>query len=889
MSERTDSDRWRRVAQVLDDTLACQPERRSEVLDASCAGAPELRHEVEDLLSRLDRAQSFLDSPPAALAAAAVAESDMRAQEHTGRRIGAYRIEREIGRGGMARVFLAERADGAFEQRVALKLLRPGLDAEIDHARFRAERQILASLNHPNIARLLDGGLTDSLQPYLALEYVEGQPIDAYCEEHGLTVRQRLALFLMVADATQYAHRNLIVHRDIKPSNILVSVDGAVKLLDFGLAKLVDPGIYGRGSSSAPHTVAEWMTPEYAAPEQFKREPVTTLTDVYQLGVVLFRMLTGRLPFVAATGDIRELEAAVEHEDPTAPSIAVAATDPSLARALRGDLDAIVLKAMRKEPGERYASVDALADDLRRHLSGHPVAARRNTSFYRARRFVRRHRIETVAALSISISVLVGAGLALWQAQRAAGERDLAAIASRESQAATDFVMGLFETSDPAETAGDTLTAQQLVHRAAAHAERLRGQPLVQAQMLEITGRLYQSLGQYNETYNVLERALAIRRSMKDHDAIDVANTLGQLAEVQLRLGHYVAADSAAREALSIQQHALGQSHPAIAKTLHQVANIAIYRGDLATAELYHRRALAMREATLGPDDSLTAESHLTLGAMFRREGKLTDAERELRTGRSIFERTIGPDSPRVADAIVQIAYLLDDIRARYAEAEPLYRQALQIRRRAFGDGHPMVAATMLDLAELLSHRGDHTQALQMGRQAVDIGRRAYGAEHPFVASFTGRLAVIVFRGGELTEAETLFRQAIAMDQRLLGADHENIAGLEMGLAHLLIARRDYAGADSAVHDAIRIRERAAGPQHPGAAMARGLHGMLLAREGNFIAADSTLRQALETLEHQVGRDHPDVRELYEWLADVQDARGRRDAAARYRAIAAVR
>jgi len=661
-----------------------------------------------------------------------------------------------------------------------------------------------------------------------------------------------------------------------------------VKLLDFGLAKLVDPGIYGR-VSSAPHTVAQWMTPEYAAPEQFKREPVTTLTDVYQLGVVLFRLLTGRLPFVGADGDIRELEAAVLHEDPKAPSIAVAATDTSFARTLRGDLDAIVLKALRKEPNERYASVDAFADDLRHHLSGHPVAARRNTSLYRARRFVRRHRIETFAALGISISVLVGAGLALSQAQRAAAERDLAAIASRESQAATDFVMGLFETSDPAETAGDTLTAQQLVHRAAAHAERLRGQPLVQAQMLEITARLYQSLGQYDETYNILERALAIRRTMKGRDAIEAAGTLNQLAGVLILLGRYPAADSAAREALRVQEQALGQPHPTIAKTLHQVANIAIYRGDFATAELYHRRALAMREASLGPDDSLTAESHLTLGAMFRREGKLTDAERELRTGRTIFERTLGPSSPRVADAIVQIAYLLDDIRARYAEAEPLYRQALQIRRHAFGDGHPMVAATMLDLGELLSRRGDHIQAVHMGRQAVDIARRAYGAEHPVVASFTGRLAAIVFRGGGLAEGETLFRQAIAMDQRLLRPDHENIAGLEMGLAHLLITRRDYAGADSAVQDAIRIRERAAGPEHPGSAMAHGLFGLLLAREGNFIAADSTLRRALETLERQVGRDHPDVRELYGWLADVQDARGRRDAAARYRAIAAVR
>jgi serine/threonine-protein kinase len=888
MSRSLDQDRWQRIVDVLDEALACEREHWPAVLDARCAGAPDLRQDVEDLLGRVGDAREFLESPPAAAAAAVIAEVHQGSEPGAGQRIGAYAIVREVGRGGMSRVFLARRADGHFEQHVALKLLRPGLDTEIDRARFRAERQILASLNHPNIARLLDGGLTDTGQPYLVLEYVKGQPIDAYCHERALSVRERLELFLDVAEATQHAHRNLIVHRDLKSSNILVSVDGLVKLLDFGLAKLLEPSM-STDETSATRSLAYWMTPEYAAPEQIRREPVTTLTDVYQLGAVLYRLLSGRLPFTAPRGDFRELEGAVLRGDPSPPSVAVADSDPDRAKLLRGDLDAIVLKALRSEPSERFASVEALADDVRRHLTGHPVLARRITAIYRARRFVRRRRVETIAALAILVSVFAGAGFSLRQARRAATERDLATIASRESQAVTSFVMGLFETSDPAEAQGDTLTAVELVRRAAARAERLRGQPLAQARMLEVAARLYQDLGQYPDAYATLERAIDGRRRSRAGDAVELAGTLGQFSDVLVKLGRYAAADSAAREALRIEQRALGLEHPVLAVTLHQIASISVYRGDLSGAESNQRRALAVRQGTLGTNDSLTAESHLSLGAILRIEGRTSDAEREFRSALAILERTVSPDTPQLAAAMLNIAYLLDEVHGRYAEAEPLYRRALAIRRHAFGDAHPMVAATLLDLAEFLSNRGDRIGALAPARQGVEIARRAYGREHPVVADFQGRLAVILYRAGNLDEAATLFRQSMAMDRRLRGPDHETITGLEVGLARLLIDRRDFSAADSLLRDAIQIRERASGPNAPGTAAIGGLRGMLLTREGKYDAADSLLRRSLQTMERQVGREHPDVRKLYGWLADLQDAEGRHVDAVQSRAIASAR
>jgi eukaryotic-like serine/threonine-protein kinase len=479
----SDDDRWRRVERVLDTVLAHESDAWPAALDEACSGDPALRAEVEAYLRRLDDARDFLATPPAAVAAALVAEAGTLGGAHEGRRVGAYRIVREIGRGGMSRVFLAERDDGAFTQTVAVKLLRTGFDDDADQRRFRGERQILASLSHPHITRLFDGGVTEDGVPYLVLEYVDGEPIDRYCERHALTVRERLQLFLDVAEATQYAHRSLVVHRDLKPSNILVTADGDVKLLDFGLAKLLQADVSG---ATTPQTRVghRLMTPEYAAPEQLRGEPITTLTDVYQLGAVLYELLTGRRPFAVRAGTLRELEHAVTTTDPPPPSAATAGvlaeqaggpartveTAAATRRALRGDLDAIVLQALRKEPDQRYASAQALADDVRRHLAGRPVLARGRAHGYRARRFVRRHRFSL--AMAVVIAGLVGAwvGTVIGSRARVQSALDEAVIGARKSEQVTDFMLGLFEADPTGAVLSDTVTARALLNRGLARA-----------------------------------------------------------------------------------------------------------------------------------------------------------------------------------------------------------------------------------------------------------------------------------------------------------------------------------------------------------------------------------------------------------------------------------
>ncbi|HKY99343.1 MAG TPA: serine/threonine-protein kinase [Gemmatimonadaceae bacterium] len=872
-----DVHRWRKVQELLDIALETDPARWQSVLRERCGGDAALQREVEDLLSRLSSAESFLDSPPSALAAAIVAESTDTAEsdQYIGRRLGAYRLDRQIGHGGMSRVYLAERTDGEFDQQVTVKLLRAGLDSPGDRERFRRERQILARLNHPNIAKLLDGGVTTDGVPYLVMEYVEGEAIDRYCKRLDLNLRDRLALFLTILDATQYAHRNLVVHRDLKPANILVTRDGVVKLLDFGLAKMLelDPS---SPADAMTGTAQQWMTPEYAAPEQIQGEPVSTLTDIYQLGAVLYELLTGTLPFGRRGRSTYELEKAILNDDPPAP-------------ALGGDLDAIILKALHKEPEKRYASVDALADDLRRHLSSHPVHARAPSAMYRTQRYLRRHRIEAIAAAGIAFALLVGSVISLGAAQRAIAARDRAEVASKESEAVTTFLLDLFAANAPDEPGTDSITARELLRRGVARAEELSNQPDVQARLFETTGRIDQRLGSYAEGQALIERALQVRRRAHGTMSRDVANTLLMVSEGLLRLGRIPAADSAVREALAIQERILRPDDASIANTLDQLATVAMYRSEFSAAESYSRRSLELRRSSLGPNDTLTALSHLSYGSILFRLGQPARAEREYRDALAIYERAHGPNHPQVAQSVLKLAYVLEEDKTRWNEVEPLYRRGIAIRRRVYGDNNLWVANTLHDFSEFLSRRGDRDQALVLAREYLKAMRLSYKGDHSAVAFATSRLAAMLFRVDSLDEAERLFREAIAMERRARGPNHGNVAGHEVEFSRLLIARGKLDIADSLLRDAIRIRENITGPRDPNTAVARAMRGVILTRKHEYAAADSTLRDAIGILERTTTRAFPEVREMYGWLADLSDARSRPDEARRYRAIAAGR
>ena len=867
-------ERWIEIERLLDVALEHDPAAWPGLLDEACADDPALRREVEDLLHRYPAAEHFLQ---ASAASAFIEAEGYVPPSREGHRIGSYRILREVGHGGMGKVYLAERADGQFEQQVALKLLRPGFEnTEMQH-RFRTERQILASLNHAHIAQLLDGGITDDGQPYLAMEYIDGHPIDQYCDEHRLSIRERLQLFATVAEATQYAHRNLIVHRDLKPSNILVTEQGQVKLLDFGIAKLLDEE---RATPPVPRTGTgqRWMTPEYAAPEQIRGEAVTTATDVYQLGVVLYELLTGHRPFERTGENLHRVEQAVLDEEPTRPSTAITrrterGTETSMARIdleavsrarrtqpdrlrklLQGDLDTMALKALRKEPEARYASAEAFVEDIKRYLAGLPVTARHGTLGYRTRKFVQRHRWGVGAAVvfaallgGYAVTVTVQAG----QVRRAL---DHARLENAKAGQVTDFLMGLFEANDPREARGDAITARELLTRGLEQVEAL-GDEEVQAEMLDVVGRVYQSLGQYDKAQPLLERALAMRRALLGETHLDVAASLNNLALVLKAKGSYEAAESFFREALAMRQDLLGAEHPDVAASLNNLGMVLHDRGDYEAAEPLYRASLAMRQHLLGEEHPDVAAGLNNLGLLLMEKGDYDEAEALHREALALRRKLFGEVHPDITYSLNNLALVLHN-RGDYDAAEPLYRELLAMDRKLLGEEHPDVALDLNNLAGLLGNKGNYDQAEALHREALALRKKTLGEEHPHVAQSLNNLAGVLFRKSDYDQAAPLYREALAMRRKILGEEHPGVATTLDNLAMTLNEKGDYEAAEPLSREALAIRRRLLGDEHPD--VARNLHNLaaLLNRKGDHKAAEPLYREAVSIQSAALGDRH---------------------------------
>lgn len=863
-----ESDQWRRVERVLDTALEHEPGEWPEVLARTCGTDEALRRDVEDLLSRHARARRFLTKPPAAAAAALVSEHQAMAgsDRFEGRRIGAYRLVREIGQGGMARVFLAERADGQFRQEVALKLMRPGFDFDMERRRFLAERQILASLHHPNIARLLDGGVTDEGLPYLALEYIEGQPIDEYCDERRLAIRDRLALFLAVTEATQYAHRNLIVHRDLKPSNIQVTSDGQVKLLDFGIAKLL--GTDGQQFSvAATRPGRHWMTPQYASPEQIRGDAVTTATDVYQLGVVLYHLLCGRLPFELEGNGVHDFERTVLEGEPRPPSATIPRrrkqngegqelpahlissdrrTRPNqLRKLLRGDLDAILLKALRSEADQRYASVKELADDIRRYLSGHAVLARGHASAYRVRRFARRHRWALAATSAFVLLLSAYAATVTAQASRIRRALDQVTVEARKAEQVTEFMLGLFAANDPAEARGDTITARELLDRGVARARWLDGQPVLQAQMLDLIGRIRTELGAYAQAGPVLERALATRR-------------------------------------------ALGDQHTDVAESLYHLADLAYLSGDHPRAVSLHREALALRRKTFGDGHPKTLESLFALATATHEGG-------DHAAGRTLFEEWIAAQSSRPATMSADYADRLEDLGTLLTfsgdlddvdRAQPLLERALAIRKSIYGPTHPQVATSLADLGMVLTRKGELETAEQLIRESLAIRRAIYPADHREISQGLIELSTPLEDGGRLDEAADILREALSI-QLTRGKDHPDAVNTKRVLGRVLAKNGGYEEAESLLRDAVREHVELFGADSPLTVRARFFLGDVLRAQGACEEAEPLLVEAYDYYLKAQGALSGRTRTVAESLASLYEAIGRPAEAERYRALLA--
>jgi serine/threonine protein kinase/tetratricopeptide (TPR) repeat protein len=769
-----DPARWRELSPYLDEALDVPPEARASWLAGISARDAGLAADLHALLAEQDAAdeRGFLQG------AISTPLQSAQSSSLAGHIVGAYRLLSLIGQGGMGSVWLAERCDGRFEGRAAVKLLNIALMGRAIEGRFRREGHILAKVMHPHIAHLIDAGVTEAGQPYLVLELVEGAHIDRYCADHALALRARIRLFLQVLDAVAHAHANLIVHRDIKPTNVLVRDDGQVKLLDFGIAKLLE-GETGdaAGTSALTREAGAALTPEFAAPEQLSHGQVTTATDVYALGVVLHVLLAGRHPAAAALGSPASLIRAIVEDEPPRMSDVVSGppgdasaqslhaercgtTPTRLRRALRGDLDTIVAKALKKSPAERYGSVTALADDLRRFLRREPIGARPDTLRYRAAKFARRH---TRAISATAAVVVLLAGVIGFYTMRLAAERDRAQREAARASKVSEVLTGLLTNADPISNRAtrEALTVRGLLDRGVDQAESaLVEQPAAAAEILVVLGRLYRQFGVYDKAQRLLEQALISSEKAFGPETLREAQVLTELGAVLTDLGDYAGAERSLQRALDIRRHLLGTDHADVAVTMVELGRFYQDRGQNDRAEPLKREALEIRRRVLGEEDRETAVSLNDMASQLRLRGDLDGAEALQRQGLEINRKTRGERHANTATSMHDLGLILV-ARRDYPAAEALFRQAIDIHRQALGRAHPNVAITLNSLAHVFVAQGRYDEAAAALSEALDIARPALGTDHQLVAIYSANLGAVQLARHRPAEAEPLLREGL--------------------------------------------------------------------------------------------------------------------------------
>lgn len=916
-------ERWQRVKRLFHDVLEIEPARRAAALAALTREDATLCRDIESLVAAHDSDPAFIE-PAGGFDDRSGTAVPLPAP---GAHIGPYRLTALIAVGGMGAVYRAQRDDAAFEKEVAIKLIRPpGLVRDATQwperlARFQQERQTLALLDHPNIARLVDGGTTADGVPYLVMNYVEGRSIADYCDEKRLSTPLRLRLFLSVCEAVQYLHQHLVVHRDLKPGNILVTRDGVPKLLDFGIAKLLD-----RDDSEAHWTLTGAglgpMTPRYASPEQVRGRPITTASDQYSLGVVLYEVLTGRLPYAMEQMSAFEIVRAICEQTPERPSTAVSragtttasggttaptpqsvsATRDGRPRKLRqrllGDVDTIVLTALNKEPERRYRSVEQMADDIRRHLDGLPILARRDRLGYRLAKFVRRHWVGAGAA-AVAIAAMVGATLAATRAaQLAARERDdarqarteaetnlkraLAAETAAETETATKrlvtaFVISVFSAADPFASLssgfgrGANVTAGELLQRGAERVEsELRDRPLVQAELMDVIGDVFQNLGQFDAAGRCLERALELRRGNLGERDADVAATLQHLGELRRREGESELAERHFREALEIRLYRFGTDDPRTAASWNGLALVLLDQGRLDEAEEQHRRALDTYRR-VNANSAHVAIALANYAGMLRARGMTARAVEVQRESLDALQAAHGPNHVDVASCKSNLGVLLFES-ARYDEAVELCRAALETHEALLRQDHLTKAQSLHNLGSVVAATGRRDEAVQLYQRAIAMREAIGGPDHPALGETLNNLAHLHFVRGDFQSARPLFERCVSIRRGCAPQGSPDLALSLHNLASLQVGLNDLEGAERYFREALAMRVRLLGDHPETGDTLNNLAGLMNYR-GNPTEAEPLYERALE-LRRRFRGEHPSVAETLTGLAGLLRERG---------------
>ncbi len=889
--------RWQQIQSLFEQLIDTGTDDRPARLASACGDDLELRSSVESLLSSDAKREDLLLQ---AIGEAAESLLEEHQDRLIGTRIGPYRVMSVLGHGGMSTVYLGERDDAQYRQTVAIKVLQHATLHPRLRSRLHSERHILATLDHPSIARLIDSGELEDGTPYLVMEHVDGESIDSYCDTRTLFVRERLELFVKVCSAVQYAHRNLVVHRDIKSSNIFVTAEGAPKLLDFGIAKLLAPETL---SHTLPVTRLQEriLTPENAAPEQVLGRPITTATDIYALGVLLYQLLTGRSPYRLLSYSQLQLERAICMDDPVRPSQMVISKlsgekdvdrsrisdrrglSPQRLRArLSGDLDAIVAMAMRKEPDRRYPSVEALADDLNRHLLGQPVRARHGDWRYNTVKFLRRHLLAVAGVAVAFLGLALFAGAMFWENHRIEMARDATAQERDRAQQVSAFLVDVFSQADPFNAQGKEPTAKDLLDRGA---EKISGnsnlQPEVRAQLLESIGLAYRRQGLSERAIPLFEQAVAIRRQERPLNNGHVAVALANLARALTDAGHLISAEAYLEQAVALSEGSGDAQASATADILVQFGNFALdAKSDPARASELFSKALKIYRGSIG-DQNLQAAAALNgLAAAAVWTDDYSLAEHYQREAMGIFQSNVSRNHPDNAVGLATLGYILTQ-RGKYAEAEQVLNEALQIERNVFGADNPRIAAIEADFGLLYDREGDMSRAIAATESAVKITRDRRGPNHYMVGYYLDALANLFLKANNLPAAETDARQALAVYAQALPARHLYVASAHQLLGEVLLRRGALVAAEAELRAALDMNVALAGADSWRAARSEASVGWALIQHDKAEEGEPMLLAARSKLLEKVGPQHPATQQATAWLVEYYRAHHRNDDAAR--------
>lgn len=895
---KTMDTRWTLLQELFSRAVELPESEREAFVSRETAGDDDLRKELLAMVA-CDSGQST-GPLTHALGAALDATTRDRRRAMLGKIVGNYKLASVLGHGGTGTVYLGERADRQYSAQVAVKVI----DTATVHGdlgmRFRAERQILASLNHPNIARLLDAGETDEGQPYLVMEYVHGEPVDRYCDRAQLDVRARLELFLEICSAVQYAHQNLIVHRDLKPANILVTAEGSPKLLDFGIAKLLDAGD-AASLLALTRMNDRLLTPEYASPEQILGRAVTTGSDVYALGVVLYELLTGLRPYVVpASASQLELERSICVTDPQRPSAAIRRASeagsaegrssmPSIAaarglsverlqRRMVGDIDAIVMRALRKEPQHRYGSIEQFTADIRRYLTREPVQARQGNWLYYSQRFVRRHAFGVSVTTAFVAFVLAFAVIMSVQRQRIAEERDRATQESERAEKVSDFMLSVFTAADPfafANNDGREVTARELLDTAALSIQGdLDEQPEVRARLLEAIGRAYRRQGLPDSAVRYLEDAVRIRDQVGlPHDA-QTGQVLSELAVALRNAGRFEESDRAFRQAMQISQEGKGEKSRIQARLLVDLGRLELLRSNLDSAENYLTLGLTMTREIEGPRHPEVASILTDISNVRSWRDDLEGAERAAREAVNIYRESVPDLHPDRVMADARLAEVLF-LKGQISDASTLYERALAAQRILYGDSSSKVADTLDSLAQVRLAQNNPAEAEKLTREAIDINSSSRGGQNYMTGYLQTNLAQILAWQGKNAEAEKNLREALDLYARTLPPDHQYVASSEYVLGEVLLATGRLPDAEAMLTASMNRWKRTDAPSWRSARSASAL-GETLYREGRVQDAEKYLVQSYRELSANAGANHKVLQKSRERISRFYTDRGER-------------